>query len=567
VKIDAFLFLQRSDIAHYVRTEPDFGPIPHIFIDPGLAEEAIKQGLDPEHFSFRPLAVGRHFHARIAQEALTRASTIDQLLCEQRQRLFGQGVFPGWDQGPMRLFFIRALVAKYLGEICTRTFPEAAIGLFRPSRPQLFYFDSFLATDLFAASADRWRIVDHYAEVSNWVEDHAAHCFDFGQIAAMVAGGAAHAVTHIATCYHHHDHFQAEIARAFPSNIDLPSPFWDIPVRRRGSMKARLDTIPADHVSDRALLYREAARRVFEEQLGPLVPSRPALQAQADALAERSFVQAINYEGLLDTLRGSCPHFVITDHDTGSNGPLFSVAARLGAPITVLPHSSYTTGAIPHSLNVRVIERDGFRTPTRTVWGEKLHTVGVQLGPVPAPAARERVGTVCLLVNTLVSQGLSYIDFAGLARFHRALALACSARGVRLMVRLKPNAAGLTMASSALGTPAEALQAVLDTPIRQLAEQTDLCVCYGEPTTAGIEFLGCGSYLLHASDQLWPADYLTSPAFITDDTVPSHVCDEAMQQIETLLGDDPLFRARAHTQRMRFVQRLSATDGRIFDTP
>lgn len=565
MKIDAFLFLQRSDIAHHVRAGHDFGGAPLIFIDPGLAEEALKQGLDPHRFSYRPLPVGEHFHARIATEAATRAAAIDQALTERRLHLFGPGVLQGWDQGPLRLFFIRALVARYLGELCERHFSERHIGLYRPDKPQLFYFDSFLATDLFAAASPRWRIVDHYEDTLHWVADHAAWCWDFAEVARLAAVGQAHAVTHIATCYHHHDHYQAEIARAFPSNIDLPSAHWDIPVRRHGSMKVPLARLPRDCVSDAVLVYREAARQIFVEQLATLVPNRQALQLQADTLAERSMVQALNYEGLRDALRGTRPHFVVTDHDTGSNGPLFSVAARLGSPVTVLPHSSYVTGAIPHPLQVRVIERDGFATPTRSVWGEKVLTIGKRLGPVADPQPRERAATVCLLVNTLASQGLSYIDFAGLARFHRALAQQCAQHGAELIVRLKPNNAGLRMAESALSVPAETLQAVLDTKIDEIARRTDLCISYGEPTTAGIEFLATGSCLMHASDQRWPADYLTSPAFITDGTVPSFTLDEALAETAALLADPAHFRARADAQRARFVPRLTAQDGRLFD--
>lgn len=565
MKIDALLFLQRSDIAHHVRAGHDFGGAPLVFIDPGLAEEALQQGLDPNRFSYRPLPVGAHFHARVASEAATRAAAIDQALTQRRQHFFGQGIFQGWDQGPLRLFFIRALVARYLGELCERSFSERHIGLYRPANPQLFYFDSFLATDLFAAASPRWRVVDHYDETLHWVPDHAAWCWDFAAVAHQAAASQAHAVTHIATCYHHHDHYQAEIARTFPSNIDLPSPHWDIPVRRCGSMKVPLDRLPRDCVSDAALLYREAARQVFVEHLDTLVPNRPALQIQADTLAARSLVQALNYEGLRDALRGTRPHFIVTDHDTGSNGPLFSVAARLGSPITVLPHSSYVTGAIPHPLQVRVVERDGFATPTRSVWGEKVLTVGKRLGPAADPQPRERAATVCLLVNTLASQGLSYIDFAGLARFHRALAQQCAANGAELVVRLKPNNAGLRMAESALSVPRQTLQAVLDTPIDEIARRTDLCVCYGEPTTAGIEFLATGSYLMHASDQLWPADYLTSPAFITDGTVPSFVLDEALDEIRMLLADPAQFRAHADAQRARFLPRLTARDGHLFE--
>ncbi len=565
MKIDAFLFLQRSDITHHVRAGHDFGDAPLIFLDPGLAEEALKQGLDPQHFSYRPLAVGPHFHARIATEALTRAAALDQALTAQRQRLFGQGVLQGWDQGPMRLFFIRALVTRYLGELCERSLPERRIGLYRPDKPQLFYFDSFLATDVFAAHSPRWRIVDHYEDVQHWVPDHAAWCWDLAAVAQLASAGKAQAVTHIATCYHHHEHYVAEIERAFASNIDLPSTHWDIPVRRQGAMKVPLARLPRDCFSESALIYREVARQVFAEHLGTLVPHRQALQIQADTLAERCLVQAVHYEGLRDALRGTQPHFVITDHDTGQNGPLFSVAAKLGAPITVLPHSSYATGAIPHPLNVRVVERDGFATPTRSVWGEKVLTVGKRLGPVADPRPRERAATVCLLVNTLASQGLSYIDFAGLAHFHHALALQCATHGAELIVRLKPNNAGLRMASSALSVPAETLQAVLDEKIDAIARRTDLCICYGEPTTAGIEFLATGAYLMHASNQLWPADYLTSPAYLGDGTVPSFTLDGALTETETLLADTARFRSTADAQRARFLPRLSARDGRLFD--
>lgn len=567
MNVDAFLFLQRSDIAHYLKSgaAQRLRGRPHIFIDPGLAEEALRQGVDPGEFSYRPLAVGAHFQGRVALEAITLARRIDQRLTALRQQLFGNGVLQGWDQGHLRPFFIRALVAQRLGEVCERSLPEPTIGLFRPSRPQLMYFDSFLATELFAAASERFRIIDHYDEVPQWAADHAAWCFDFAEVARMAQSGSHHAVTHIPTCYQHHDHYQAEIARAFASNIDLPSPYWDIPVRRRGSMRVPLERLPADCIGPRPLQYREAARQVLEGELAALVPGRAALRRQVDEMAQRCFVQALHYEGLLDALRGTQPHFVITDHDTGNNGPLYSVAARLGSPITVLPHASYPTGAIPHSLKVTAVERDGFATPALTVFGEKVAMRPARLVAPVQPVSRERAGTLCLLVNTLASQGLSYIDFAGLARLHRSLAQLCAAHGAELIVRLKPNNAGLRMAASALSTPSETLQQVLDTPLTEIAARTDLCLCYGEPTSAGIEFLASGSLVLHASDQLWPSDYVTAPAYVGDDTVPSLPCDDALALAGALLADPAQFRARGQAQRERFARRLTARDGRLFD--
>jgi hypothetical protein len=568
LKIDAFLFLQRSDIAHYAATQPELGDVPHLFVDAGLVEEAVKAGLDQRRFSYRPLDVGAHFHARVTHEANTRAAVIDQCLTRERQRLFGRGVLQGWDQGALRLFFMRAMVAKYLGQACHAAFAEPLIGLFRPSRPQLFYFDSGLTTDLFTASADRWRIVDHCDTVQNWVPEPAGHAFDFSQVAQLAGAaqrsGQPFALTHIPTCYQHHARFVAEITDRFRINIDLPSAFWDIPVRRSTSLAVRLVDLPPDHVSERALRYRERARRVLEEQLAPLIPNHAALHAQVDLLAERCFMQALNFEGLSAALRGTRPHFVLADHDTGNNGPLFSVAAELGAPITVLPHSAYPIMTLPHALNVRAVERHGFQTPTQSVWGEPITTAGVQLTPRVTPVARQRVGSVCLLLNTLYSQGLSHIDFAGMTRFHRALAALCQQHGARLSVRLKPNGAAVMMAASAFEMSPELLLDRLRLPIEQVAEQTDLCIAYGEPTTAMIEFISRGSHLLHSSEQTWPSDYWAAPALLADGTVVSRHDAATLAEVAELLADDTLFRQRAQAQQQRFVQRLARADQALF---
>lgn len=578
MQIDAFLFLQRSDIAHFASRAADFANLPLLFIDPGLMDSAAQSGLDPSRFEYRPLDVGAHLQSRLVYEALTRAAALDQALTKERLALLGPGPMQGWDQGVWRLFLNRVLCARYLGEVCAGAFPESAIGVFRPSRPQQFYFDSFVASDVFAdafnrtsaMTAPRCRVLDHYDATANWVDAASARCFDAAAIRRRVDAGQAHAVTHIPTCYAHLPHYQAEIARAFPTNIDLPSPFWDVPVRRDTALWLPIDALPAGAVPAAAHVYRERALAIITEHLGALIPDQRALVLQAESMAAQCLVQAINHHGLRQALRRARPHFVVTDHDTGSNGPLFSVAAELGAPVTVLPHSSYPTGAIPHADNVRVIERAGFATPTRSVWGEKVTTLGVRFGK-PAAAgsraaasARERIRTVCVLMNTMFSQGLAHIDFAGLTRFHARLVPLCARYGASVLVRLKPNGAGVSLAAQALQVSADDLHTVLRAPIAEVASLTDLCVSYGEPTTAGIEFLDAGSLLLHSGEQAWPSDYLTSPAYIGDGLVSSHRDAAALEQIETLLADPARYRAALAQQSERFAQRVGDADSRIF---
>lgn len=565
MKLDALLMLQRSDIAHFVRDPAAYAGLKLIFIDPGTVDEAVNQGVDSARFDYRPLDVGRHLQARVTAEAMNRAQALDRLLYRERVKLFGQGEFQGWDVSVSRLFFVRALMARELGAICDRSFSESSIGVFRPTRPQQFYFDSFVTTDLFIAGSPRWKVVDHYDTTLNWGDDSNASCFDFDQIERRAAAGAAQAVTHIPTVYAQLRHYAREMAQTFSSSIDLPSPFWDIPLQRDRSPLVRIDSVASRFLGDECRIYRERARQVIEAQLRDLLTHPHALQSQVDLMADRCFMQAVNYQGLSVALKGSQPHFVLTEHDTGSIGPLFTVASQLGSHITVLPHSSYPTELLPHSTRVVAIERDGFAAPVRTVWGELVATRPVRFAPRKQMLERPHVATVCLLLNTMFSQGISHVDLVGLAGFHKALSELCAARSVRLLVRLKPNAAGVMIASGALGVPVAELQAVLAASLEEIATASDLCVAYGEPTTASIEFMEAGSCLMQVCDQYWPAGYLSCAPYLTAASVPFLSGADALPVIDRLLADAAHFRNVAGRQRQELGARFTAVDGRIFD--
>ncbi len=563
--IDALLFLQPSDLTHFMSCQDQFKGVPRIFIDPGLIEQAAGMNVDLEPFEFRPLNVGPHFQARLATEAATRAAAIDQELTQHRHALFGDAVLQGWDQSLMRQFFIRVLLYRYLGELCDRSFAETRVGVFRPLNPQHFYFDSRLTTDAFIGESDRWRVLDDYPEAANWQADAYRRCFHPEQLRELVASAAPQAVVHIPTTYRHIKEYQAQIHQRFARVVDLPAPFWDIPLYRQRIGWAPVTAFKAEGYLDTCIAYRERVRAVLTEHLGPVVPNRGSLAAQVDLLADRSLMQAINYHVLRNSFAGSQPHFVVTDHDTGNNGPIFSVAAKLGSAITVVPHSSYATGAIPHALGVEVVERDGFKTPMRAVWGEPLACRGVTLGPRAARRQRSEVKTVCMLINGMISNGLFYIDFVGMVQFYQALRAVCEEAGVKLILRLKPTAPGLQLIAASLGVDPQELAQWIKPSIEEIANQADLCVSYGQPTTGTISFLDGGCHLLHATRMLWPTDYAFAPAYFSDGTVDCVQPDEALQRVQRWIVDGALFKVDSKQQFDRFEARLhGAGEGLIF---
>jgi hypothetical protein len=90
-------------------------------------------------------------------------------------------------------------------------------------------------------------------------------------------------------------------------------------------------------------------------------------------------------------------------------------------------------------------------------------------------------------------------------------------------------------------------------------------VSYGEPTSAGIDFLSLGSYLIHSSNQTWPSDFWAAPSYIGDGTVPVYTDAEALLEVEALLSNTAYFTQCADQQRSRFTSHLTAKDGHIFD--
>jgi hypothetical protein len=559
MNVDALLLLQPSDLTHLAAWDG----LRRLMIDPGLVEQAAASGIDVQPFEFRSLDVPPHFQARILTEAATRAAALDLALTRHREALFGPGALAGWDQGLLRQSFVRVLLFAALGRACEAAFPERRIGLFRPSNPQLFYFDSRLTTDAFAAGSPRWHLLDEYPAAANWQPDAFGQCFDFDAVRRIAGRDAPQAVVHVPTTYRHANEYAGQIAAAFERFVDLPSAFWDIPLRRDEPLLQPVAATRGAPFHEACVVYAERARATLREHLREVLPDEAGLAAQVDLLSRRALMQALNFHGLRDVLAGHRPRFVLTDHDTGNNGPLFAVAAALDAPITVVPHSSYATGAIPHARRVEVIERDGFATPMRSVWGEAVARRGVALGPQVERRPRAQVRTVCMLVNGMVSNGLFHIDFLGTVRFHQELARLCAARGARLLLRLKPTAPGLHLFAAATGVPADALARGTRPTLEAVAAETDLCVSFGQPTTGTISFLAAGAYLMHAAAMAWSTDPAFSPAYFSDGTVPCTTPDDALARIEALLASPDAFAACAARQYAAFGARLDGP-GRIF---
>ena len=568
---EPLLLLQKSDLARLAEA-PDLAEGRRLlFMDPGLLDEAAVRGF--RHCEFRRLPQDPDFQARAATEAMTLATLVDLRLTQERQSLWlGPGPMPalqGWDVGVFFLALQRAAVARQLGAQVASTFPEARIAVLRPAVAQQMYFDSFVSTDLVAQDPARFAVIDSYTQTRWHRADAYATVFDAAALRGALADGRVTAVTHVPTCFYDRSWLAEEVSRAHAYTLDLVSPFWDVPLHRGPTFTQPLQSLPHDAAAAR---YRQRAERVLEDTLGHLLPQPQARAAQLQAWGQRCHWQMVNFAALLQALvqaltkgpAGTRAHFLLSDQDTGLNGPLFSVADVLGSAITVVPHSGHPSMLMPHARRVTAVERAGYGCQPRTVLGQNVDVRSVRYANRVSRRDHRAVRTVCLLLNSMQTEGLSHVDAYALAAFHKALAALCTAADVDLILRPKPGAPALSVLASALGVPPARLVQHTTQPLEQLAETSQLCIAYGEPTTGVAPFLDGGSLVLQVNEQRWPTDYTVCMPLVQDGVIPLLDHAAALSLVQQLLASEATYSEQRRVQSLAFDARCHGAHEHIF---
>jgi hypothetical protein len=566
--IDAVLVLQRSDVPHIAAQRERYVGVPLLFTDPGTLDAAVQAGLGD--YSLRRLDISPDLPADVYSEALHRSNLIDRLLTAERRALFSEGAgddtpYTGWDQMLVYLSLQRAFMARAIGLCVAQQFPEARLGLLRPDNAQLMNFDSMLSAEMAAVDPARFCFIGRYDSGRFHSPQFTALAWHPQALPRQVQDQGVDAVVHIATCFYDAPVYGEAIRARFPAILDLPGTYCDVPVHRPNPLLVRIQDLPSHLQDPRALRYRERALAVCTEQLAAWVPNRAALAQQAALWADRSHQQAVNFLTLQHALQGHQPHFVVSDHDTGMNGPLYSVAAGLGSAITVLPHSGYATSALPHGRRVTAVEREGFGAAVRTMLGQPVAVRPVRFRSTPPAQPRASAARVCLLLNTMQSEGIGHVDFYPLVAFYRRLAALCAQAGADLQVRLKPSTPALSVVAGAFGQSPAWFQRTFARPIDEVAAEADLTIAYGEMTSGVATFLDAASLVLHASEQVWPADTLITPPYVRDGLVRSLNGEQALTDVAALLADPAHFRRVQGEQATAYAARRRHAHDDLFD--
>lgn len=562
-RVERLLVLQASDLNEVVSHRARFERTQLVFIDPGLLDDAAMRGLP--NLRFVPLDTDADFQARAASEALSLATALDLRLSRLRASIWPKACMQGWDAALFHLPLLRLHVSRELGRVFAGTWDGSRLGLLRPQAVQRMYFDSSLSADLFSeADPGLFEPAGAYQAVLHSPADPFAAVLDAALLRRAMASGQVSLLTHLPTCYYDREWLACQISLAHRYTLDLPSPYWDVPIHRGPAPLVRADQVDRAHRSE-AQRYAGLAREVLEQTLGHLMREPLARAAQLDEWSARCRWQALGYLALRDGLQGTRPDFLVADQDTGLNGPLFSVADQIGSRLWVVPHSGHPSTLMPHGRRLRVIERPGFGTTARTVLGQAIAAEPVRMQPRLPRQPRNAVRRICLMLNAIHAVGLNHFELKALASFHSGLAGQCRAIGVELSVRTKPNAPAVCLLSTFLGEDPQALIAHVSRPLSEVALQSDICITYGEPTTGILPFLEAGCLVLHVSPQRWPTDYLSCLPLIHSGVVPSLDVEAGVEHIHRLMVNPAVFTETLRRQAEAFERRAAAERMDLFE--
>jgi hypothetical protein len=509
------LFLAQMSDIHYLKNNLDQSLNREIVCtDPYIMEMASQAGI--KNCQLRRLNVSLDFQQQIVTEAYSRSVAIDQRLSRIRKKIFGNIPHPGWDAQLHGMFLMRALTQRDLApyiDLMLSSFQNAEI--LSPDFEQHLYFDSFVTSSILLSNSKKLVNLRQYSEGPTWRNDFNDWMFNFSSLQRVMEAGAKKvAIVHIATCFHHKAYFEANLKKKYDEMVDIPSLLWDVPVARRNEDKlVPIDLQLGDKFKKISDDYKFAVQDVWSKELEDLLPTVVDRSRQTAYFMKRARLQSATYLCADATFRNNVD-LVLSDHDLGVHGPLFSAARKKDARIIVLPHSIVTPplSFIPHGQSVKLIQGS-----TRARYIHSVHGDIVDVHVDPCINSSQKIQrfwterssefSVCILLNTLYSTGMSYVDIFDLRDLYSAVKSICSERKWNLTIRPKPSGAAPSVLAQTLGISLQELIGNTKRDLSSVASNTDLCILFGEYTTAADCFFDAGSQVICYSRQAYPEHY------------------------------------------------------------
>ena len=381
----------------------------------------------------------------------------------------------------------------------------------------------------------------------------------------LPADGAAapDLLCHLPTCFYDAETFVDEVRASGRNALVLPAQFYDCPTEGLTRSRMVAPAVLAARLPAATLACIDSLMAPLAEVLGrhwaPRLPAPGLLQKQVAAVLDGLRHNALMFHALDQALGAQPPkRLLLSNHEGGCHGALFSFAKRHGIQILLVPHSKI--------FNVPVKSRDHdvlcLTHPLQAgdvydLHGDRLNVGWLDFreplqhsGSPPRPLA-----TLGVVLNSLSDTGMLVPDLAAYVDGLRRLRQWCETHGVACRLRSRPNGSALVMLSAALGVSPESLAQEQGGSITDFGRGCDLVVGYDLPTSGLFDLLSQGLPVVQARcRQLGPEEW----PIVDDRVVPRHGLPALLAQLDGWHADPvALWRFRRDQQAQVAARRAT----------
>jgi len=354
-------------------------------------------------------------------------------------------------------------------------------------------------------------------------------------------GESEYILTHLSACFDDVSYLGDEISAAGKPVINLESKEWNVVLP--GSQQVGLTDaqnvvaeLPAE-LQDQLDQFTWTLHEAVERLLTPHIKLANYRARQVDHIVHQYQAQLVAYFELQRFFEDTVPSkLLLSEHDTGFNGPLISFAEERSLPVILLPPAKvasdieFTYGSIlvlAHPMQGRAIYNPN-RRPVRTLpisYAERFASTS---------AVGAGLRAISLILNAVSLNGVPFASIDLYLDGIKRIVAWSKDNDVALKIRCKRGGSIIRLLDASLGIDADMLTRNLDTTIEEYARDCDLCLMYELPSIDALHFL-CNSIPIfnpivteHTPAQL---------ALSNPDVMPAENLSTALQRMDGFKSD------------------------------
>jgi hypothetical protein len=372
---------------------------------------------------------------------------------------------------------------------------------------------------------------------------------------------AGELLVHLPTCLYDYNYINDELQASGKSVINIQAKNWDVSITSATTMglakRAELDHALPESFHQKAATFKRLIADKIDALLTPYIATPTYRAQQAQFFAEIYTSQLATYYLLEEYFQVRKPaKVIISDHDAGFHGPIYSFAKHHEIPVLLIPHSKVShyvefdyqnVISLSHPLQGdQVSFANGKRVLNfKLAYPEKFSATSV----FPAP-----IRSIGLVLNSLSQEGIFFSKLTpyinGILEINRW----CQENNIELKIRCKPGQLIKYILAGAIGFDPDTMENPLYAPLADFARSCDLCLMYDTPTSAALEFLQNSIPILNPipEDISWIEGTITSPTIVPRANVSS-----ILGTLETFVADPINFFIFRSTQSSNYINSFS----------